>query len=77
MLGAYNFRKRRYEEGMGTSERATRGNKREGMLWAAYAWCEWKRGKRTHAIEILSRGHALVPGDGGTRIFSPCKTLSG
>jgi tetratricopeptide (TPR) repeat protein len=63
MLAAIHFRARRYDEMRAVFERALRRNRKVGLLYAAYAYCERARGRSAEAIEILARGRARIPRD--------------
>ena len=58
MLAAILFRRKQYEEMEKVFEGAMRGNKKETLLYAVYAWCEAQRGEKKKAIEILQKGLA-------------------
>jgi hypothetical protein len=63
MLGASHFKKDRFAEMHDVFEKAVKHNKGEALLWLVYGWCEWKRNRRTEAIEILARGQKACPSD--------------
>ncbi len=63
MLGAHHFKKKDYEEMEQAFEKACKKNKKSGMVWATYAWCEWKRGQKEKAMSIISRGLKHLPED--------------
>lgn len=63
MLAAGHFKKKRYDEMEQVFEKAVARNKKESILWSAYAWCQWKRGLTDKAIEILGRGRTILPED--------------
>ena len=63
MLAAQHFRRKQYPEMEEAFEAAVRANKNESLLYAAYAWCQDKRGERKKAIEILQRGVQENPSD--------------
>ncbi|RMG19811.1 MAG: hypothetical protein D6729_04295 [Deltaproteobacteria bacterium] len=63
MLAAIHFKNKRYDEMERVFEETTKVNKKASLLWAAWAWCEWKRGKRDKAIEILGRAKEHLPED--------------
>jgi tetratricopeptide (TPR) repeat protein len=56
MLAAILFRKKQYPEMEKIFEGALRGNKKETLLYAVYAWCENQRGEKKKAIEVLQNG---------------------
>jgi tetratricopeptide (TPR) repeat protein len=63
MLAAIHFRARRYDEMRAVFERALRRNRKVGLLYAAYAYCEHARGRSAAALDILARGRDRVPRD--------------
>jgi tetratricopeptide (TPR) repeat protein len=63
MLAADHFRGKRHDEMNQVFEEALKKNKKTSLLYSAYAWCEWKRGQRDHAIEILGQGQEKLPSD--------------
>lgn len=63
MLGAIYFKKRKEAEMREVFEKALKKNKKVGMLYASYAWCENKRGNKERAIAILTRGAEKIPSD--------------
>lgn len=63
MLGAYHYRRKQWDDMERVFEQATRRNRKEGMLWATYSWCQWKRGRREDAIRVLAQGRRYVPKD--------------
>lgn len=63
MLGAAHFKKHQYESMEAAFERAVKANKKQGLLWATYAYCQFKRGEKSKAMAILTRGIEALPGD--------------
>lgn len=63
MLAALHFKKKRYDDMERVFDAVSRKNKKQGMLWAIYSWCEWKRGEKTKALEVLNRGLLVLPND--------------
>lgn len=63
MLAAILFRKKQYPEMEKIFQGAMRGNKSETLLYAVYAWCEWQRGEKKKALEILTKGVNDNPSD--------------
>jgi tetratricopeptide (TPR) repeat protein len=63
MLAASHARARRDREVSEVFERAIKRNRKVPLLYAAYAYCEQRRGRRARAIEILARGEKRVPSD--------------
>lgn len=64
MLAALHYKARRYDDMTRVFEEAVKYNKKEPMLWAAYAWCEVRRQNRAKAVEILQRALKALPDDG-------------
>ncbi|BDG07793.1 tetratricopeptide repeat protein [Anaeromyxobacter paludicola] len=44
-------------------EEATKVSKKEGLLWAAWAWCLEKAGRHADAVKVIGRGVAANPSD--------------
>jgi len=65
MLGAYHFRKRDAEAMRKVFEAAVKRNKKQAMLWSAYAWCLWKLNQTDEAIAVLERAKKHVGDDEG------------
>ena len=63
MLAAQHFRRKEWKQMEDVFDAAIRANKGESLLYAAYAWCEDKRGERKKAIEVLQRGAGEVKSD--------------
>lgn len=63
MLGANRFRKKRYDDMVKLFELGTKRKKKDALLWATYAWCEWKRGKDDAALQVMARARTVLPGD--------------
>jgi len=63
MLAALHFRRKRFDEANEVFEKTAAQNKKTSMVWAAWAYCESKRGRNDHAIEILSKGLKSLPDD--------------
>ncbi len=63
MLGALHFKKKNYAEMERVFVRACKKNKKAGMVWASYAWCQWKRGEKDKAMAILAKGIKHKPDD--------------
>lgn len=61
MLGALHYRRKDDAAMRDVFEKAVKSNKKEAMLWAAYAWCLWKRRQTDEAIEVLRRADKAVP----------------
>jgi tetratricopeptide (TPR) repeat protein len=63
MLGAQHYRKKRYPEMAQVFEQAVKKNPKASLLWATYAWCEWKRNEAQSARQILDRALKPLPND--------------
>jgi tetratricopeptide (TPR) repeat protein len=63
MLAVAHYKKERFDEMHAVFEKAVKRNKTDAMLWIAYAYCEWKRNRRTEAIQVLARAQAACPKD--------------
>lgn len=63
MLAASAYRRGRHEEAERILERAARRRPKEGLIWAAYAWCRLERGRRAEALNVLARGRKVLPAD--------------
>jgi tetratricopeptide (TPR) repeat protein len=63
MLAAYHYRKKRYDEAEAVFESTLKRNRKQSLLWAAYAWCEQKRGHAKRAQELLARAQQFLPRD--------------
>ena len=63
MLAASWYRRGQHEEAERILERASRRRPKEGLIWAAYAWCRLSRGRRAEALHVLARGRELLPSD--------------
>ncbi|MCG5053937.1 MAG: tetratricopeptide repeat protein [Myxococcales bacterium] len=63
MLAAAHFKKHQYDLMEKAFEVAVAKNKEQGLLWAAYAFCELKRGEKAKALNVLQRGVAALPAD--------------
>jgi predicted Zn-dependent protease len=63
MLGALRYRKRDVAGAIATFEEAVKANKKEGVLWSAYAWVLEEAGRHEDAIKALSRAVAANASD--------------
>lgn len=63
MLALVRYRKKDLEGMRKAFDRASRDAKKEGLVWAAWAWVEEKEGRHDEAIAILSRGVKANPAD--------------
>jgi tetratricopeptide (TPR) repeat protein len=60
MLALTHFRRREYDKMEEVFERAVKANKKDSLLWALYAWCQFKNDKPEAAIRILARAKESV-----------------
>lgn len=65
MLAAIHYKARRFDQMTSVFDQAVKFNRKEPLLYAAYAWCEAQRGRSAHAIEILTDGVKRLPENEG------------
>lgn len=63
MLGANRYRHRDLAGARTVFEDAVKANKKEGVLWAVYAWTLEKEGQHDEAIAVLGRAAQANPSD--------------
>jgi tetratricopeptide (TPR) repeat protein len=63
MLGVARYRKRDLAGATRVLEDAVKSNKKEGVLWSAYAWILEKEGRHEDAIGVLARAVQANPSD--------------
>ncbi|HZZ83020.1 MAG TPA: hypothetical protein VFE30_00630 [Anaeromyxobacteraceae bacterium] len=63
MLAVSRFRRKDVAGMDATFAEATKVSKKEGLLWAAWAFCLDKEGRREDALKVLGRGVAANPTD--------------
>jgi tetratricopeptide (TPR) repeat protein len=63
MLGVLRYRKRDLDGARKILDDAVKTNKKEGVLWSAYAWILEKEGRHDEAIALLSRAVAANGSD--------------
>jgi tetratricopeptide (TPR) repeat protein len=63
MLGVARYRKRDLDATRKVLDDAVKVNKKEGVLWSAYAWILEKEGRHEEAIALLSRAVAANSSD--------------
>ena len=63
MLAGIHFKRRKFDDMKQVFEDTVKFNKKESMLWAAYAFCQSKRGMREEALAIIERGRVEMPDD--------------
>lgn len=63
MLAVTHYRKKDLERMRKIFDEAAKDNKKEGLIFAAWAWIEEKEGRHDEAIAVLARGLKSNPGD--------------
>jgi tetratricopeptide (TPR) repeat protein len=63
MLGAALYRRKDVAGARAVFEDAARSNKKEGVVWAAYAWVLEKEGLHEDALKVVGRGVEQNPKD--------------
>ncbi|HET6983063.1 MAG TPA: tetratricopeptide repeat protein [Myxococcaceae bacterium] len=63
MLAALYYQRKDYPRMTETFERAVKAGKKEGIVWAAYAWCLQRTKEREKAIAVLGRAVTANPSD--------------
>lgn len=63
MLGAARFRRNDVPGMEAAFEHTVKVSKKEGLAWAAYAWCLEARDRHEDAVKVLGRGVAANPSD--------------
>lgn len=63
MLGAIAFQKKDAAAMEKRFEAAVTNGKKEGLMWASYAWCLLQNKERDKAIKVLARGVEANPSD--------------
>lgn len=63
MHAALNFQKKDFAAMEKLFERAVQYGKKEGLVWAAYAWCLLQNREKDKAIKVLTRAVAANPSD--------------
>ncbi len=63
MLGALYFRNKQYPEMKAAFEEAVTASRKEGLLWAAYAWCLMQLKEKDAAIAVFVRAVEQNPSD--------------
>jgi len=63
MLAASLYRKRDLARMERVFERTAKDNKKESIIWCAYAWCLEKEGRHDDAVKVLGRGAGANPSD--------------
>jgi len=65
MLAAIHYKARRFDQMVSVFDQTIKFNRKEPLLYAAYAWCEAQRGKTARAMEILADGIKRLPNHEG------------
>jgi len=63
MQAAIAYQKKDFEQMTLAFEEAVKAGKKEGLVWAAYAWCLQQQKQADKAIKVLARGVELNPTD--------------
>jgi tetratricopeptide (TPR) repeat protein len=63
MLAAMRYRRKDLDGMRRIFEDAVKGSKKEGLLWATYAWCLEKEGRHDEAIAVMGRAAKANPSD--------------
>jgi tetratricopeptide (TPR) repeat protein len=63
MRGALHYQRKEYGPMTESFERAVKAGKKEGLVWAVYAWCLQQTKERDRAIGVLGRAVAANPSD--------------
>ncbi len=63
MLATSRYRKRDLDGAVKVFEEAVKANKKEGLLWATYAWCLDKEGRHDEAVAVMGRAAKANPSD--------------
>jgi tetratricopeptide (TPR) repeat protein len=63
MLGAQRWRQKDVAGMEKVMEEAVKANKKEGLVWCAYAWLLDKEDRHEEAVKVLGRGAAANPSD--------------
>ena len=63
MLGALRYQRKQYGPMTECFEKAVKAGKKEGLVWAVYAWCLQQSKEREKAIAVLGRSVAANPSD--------------
>jgi tetratricopeptide (TPR) repeat protein len=63
MLGALRYQRKQYGPMTEAFEKAVKAGKKEGLVWAVYAWCLQQSKERDKAIAVLGRAVAANPSD--------------
>ena len=56
LVAALHYQRKQYPEMEEAFEDAVKSSRKEGVIWAAYAWCLAQMKEREKALKVLSRG---------------------
>ncbi|MBI5494769.1 MAG: hypothetical protein HY904_07050 [Deltaproteobacteria bacterium] len=62
MLALMHYRNKDFTRMDQVFEDAAKYNKKQGLLYSAWAWCHWKNDNTERALQILSRGDGELEG---------------
>jgi tetratricopeptide (TPR) repeat protein len=63
MEGALHYQKKEFDQMERCFEQAVKSGRKEAMVWAVYAWCEFQRKNKDKALKIMGRGVEANPSD--------------
>jgi len=63
MVAAIHFKRKAYADMENAFENAIKGDKKQALIWAAYAYCQFRRGEKNKAQAVLQRGLQTLPDD--------------
>ena len=63
LLAALHYQRKEYAEMERAFEGAVKGQKKEGVLWAAYAWCLLQHKEKDKALQVMNRAVVANPSD--------------
>ncbi|HEU4384429.1 MAG TPA: tetratricopeptide repeat protein [Anaeromyxobacteraceae bacterium] len=63
MLATSRYRRRDVDGAVKVFEQAVASSKKEGLLWAVYAWCLDKEGRHDEAVSVMARAAKANPSD--------------
>lgn len=63
LQGALHFKQKEYAKMESAFESAVKSGKKEGVVWAAYAWCFQQMKERDKALKVMARSVEANPSD--------------
>jgi tetratricopeptide (TPR) repeat protein len=63
MEGALHYQKKDFPKMEQAFEQAVKSGKKEALVWAVYAWCEFQRKDKDKALKIMGRAVEANPSD--------------